>query len=59
MGKNNMCILKGIGTALAAGAIVGFVSGRIISSQKKNKKKTDKVIHAVGDLIDNVHCMFK
>ena len=59
MSKNNMCILRGIGTALAAGAIVGFVSGQIISSQKKNKKKTDKAVHAVGDILDNVHSMFK
>ena len=59
MSKNSMCILRGIGTALAAGVVVGFVSGQIMGKPKKAKRKADKAVHAVEDILDNVHDMFR
>ena len=59
MAKNTMGIVKGVGSGLAAGAVVGFVGSQMMKNEKQMKKKAGKAMHAVGDLLDNVQYMFK
>lgn len=59
MSKNTMGIIKGVGTGLAAGMAVGFVGSQMMKNQKQVKRKANKAMHAVGDLLENVQYMFK
>ena len=58
MNKNTIGLMKGIGTGLAAGMMVGYVGSQLMSNQKQVKKKASKA-HAVGNLIDDVQYIFK
>lgn len=59
MRKNTMGIVKGVGSGIAAGMVVGFVGSQMMKNDKQMKKKAGKALHMVGDLIDNVQYMFK
>ena len=59
MNKNTIGLMKGIGTGLAAGMMVGYVGSQLMSNQKQVKKKASKAAHAVGNLIDDVQYIFK
>ena len=59
MNKDTMGLMKGIGTGLAAGMMVGYVGSQLMSNQKQVKKKASKAAHAVGNLIDDVQYIFK
>ena len=59
MNKNTIGLMKGIGTGLAAGMMVGYVGSQLMSNQKQVKKKASKATHAVGNLIDDVQYIFK
>ena len=39
MNKNTIGLMKGIGTGLAAGMMVGYVGSQLMSNQKQVKKK--------------------
>ena len=59
MNKNTIGLMKGIGTGLAAGMMVGYVGSQLMSNQKQVKKKPSKAAHAVVNLIDDVQDIFK
>ena len=59
MNKNTIGLMKGIGTGLAAGMMVGYVGSQLMSNQKQVKTKASKAAHAVGNLIDDVQYIFK
>ena len=59
MTKATMGLVKGIGTGLAAGAMVGFVSSQMMKNPKQAKKKAHKAMHTMSDLLDNVQDMFR
>ena len=60
MRKDTMGIVKGIGTGLAAGMTVGYVSSKLINTNTNTlKNKTDKTIHAVGDFLGNASHFLK
>mgnify|MGYP004511264405 CR=1 FL=1 len=59
MRKNTMGIVKGVGSGIAAGMVVGFVGSQMMKNDKQMKKKAGKALHMVEDLIDNVQYMFK
>ncbi len=59
MCKNVLGVVKGIGTGLAAGIIVGALGCQMINNDKHMKKKASKAMHSMGDLIDNVQYMFR
>ncbi len=59
MNKNTIGLMKGIGTGLAAGMMVGYVGSQLMSNQNQVKKKASKAAHAVGNLIDDVQYIFK
>ena len=42
MNKNTIGLMKGIGTGLAAGMMVGYVGSQLMSNQKQVKKKASK-----------------
>lgn len=59
MNKNTIGLMKGIGTGLAAGMMVGYVGSQLMSNQKQVKKKASKAAHAVGNLIDDVQYILR
>ena len=59
MNKKTIGLMKGLGTCLAAGKIVGYDGSQLMSNQKQVKKKASKAAHAVGNLIDDVQYIFK
>ena len=59
MSKGVMGFVKGMGTGIIAGMAVGAVGSVILGKNKKFKRTAGKAVHAVGDLIDNVHFMMK
>ncbi len=59
MSKSAMKFVKGIGTGLAVGMVVGTVGSKIMRGNKNVKKRASKAMKAVGDVIDNVQYMMK
>lgn len=59
MSNNSMNIIKGIGTGLMAGMVVGYVGGQLQSNSRNFKKKTTKAMDNMGDLLDSVQRIFK
>ncbi len=49
----------GLGAGMVAGMLVGYMGSQFIKNEKQMKKKANKAINAVGDLIENAQCMFK
>ncbi len=59
MTKGVMKFVKGAGAGLAVGMVVGSVGSSIMRGNKNIKKRANKAIKAVGDVIDNVQYMMK
>ncbi len=55
MGKT----LKGVGAGLIAGMMFGVVSSIIMSDSRKNKRRANKAIHTVENILDGVQKMFE
>ncbi len=50
---------KWVGIGLAAGMATYYVGNKIACNKKCIKRKADKAIHAMGEIIDGVQYMFK
>lgn len=59
MTNKTMGIVKGIGTGLAAGAVIGIVGSYAMNNKKALKKKSKKLMGTVTDVMDNMQYMFK
>ncbi len=59
MFKSTASMVKGTICGLISGMIIGGALCCIIKDQKKMKKKAGRALHAVGDFIEQVPCMFK
>jgi len=59
MTKSIVGFVKGVGTGIAAGMVVGAVGSRMMGKNKHFKKRAGKAMGAVGDFIDNVQYMMK
>ncbi len=55
-----MGFAKGMGAGIMLG-VMGSVAGGIAycTNKKSFKKQASKAVKAVGDFMDNVHCMMK
>lgn len=59
MYKKTMNATKLIGIGIATGMAMYCVGNKLICDRKCMKKKANKAIHAMGDIIDGVQYMFK
>lgn len=57
--KNTMGVIKGIGAGMATGIVAGFVGSQMIKNDKQMKRKANKALSTVGNLIDNVQYMIR
>lgn len=57
--KNTMKVVKGVTAGVALGALAGYV-GRTMNSDKRHmKKKANKAMETMSDVMDTVSYMFK
>lgn len=59
MTNRTMGVVKGIGTGLAAGAVIGIVGSYAMNNKKSLKKKSKKLMNTMTDVVDNMQYMFK
>ena len=54
-----MSFIKGVGTGIAAGAVIATVSRSMMKNRKSLAKKTGKAMRAVGDFVESMQYMLK
>ena len=59
MFKSGAYLIKGIFIGMISGIILGASAFCMMKEQRKVKRKASRAIHAVGDFIEQVPCMFK
>lgn len=60
MAKRTMSIVRGVALGMAAGAAAGMVGKKLMGGNKKSmKKKANRALKEVGNLIDTASYMFK
>ncbi|HHW45299.1 MAG TPA: hypothetical protein GXX17_00110 [Clostridiales bacterium] len=59
MARNTMSFIKGVGTGIAAGAVIATVSRSMMKNRKSLAKKTGKAMRAVGDFVESMQYMLK
>lgn len=59
MTNRTMGVVKGIGTGLAAGAVIGFLGSYAMNNKKSLKKKTKRIAGTMTDMLDNMQYMFR
>ena len=60
MAKNNiMGVVKGVAGGMVAGAVVGIAGKTMLDKKPKVKKKANKAIKTMGELLDTAQYMFK
>ena len=59
MMKENKSNIATISTGIAAGLLVGYLSKNLPSKKAKLKKKANKAIHSMSNMLDTVNYMFK
>lgn len=56
---NMMSIAKGIAGGMIAGMAVGYAGKKMMESKPKMRKKANKAIHTVGQILDTAQYMFR
>ena len=61
MYKQSMDFVRGVGTGLVAGAAIAAVGSSMMKNNNHNnlRRRANKTLRTVGDLMDNVQYMFK
>lgn len=59
MAKQMMGFVRGMGTGIMAGVAIAAVGTRMAHNNRGFKRRANKTLHTVGDLLDNVQYMFK
>ncbi len=60
MAKSAKSIVRGVALGIAAGAAAGMVGKKLMGGNKKSiKKKTNRALKEVSNLIDTASYMFK
>lgn len=59
MYKQTMNFVRGIGTGLVAGMALATVGTQMMKNNRSFRKRANKTMHTVGDLMDNMQYMFK
>jgi hypothetical protein len=56
---NMMNVVKGVAGGMIAGMAVGFASKKMLDEKPKMKKKANKAISTMGQMLDTVSYMFR
>lgn len=59
MAKGAMNVVKGIAGGMIAGMAVGAIGKTVIDNKPKLRKKANKAMNTVGQIIDTAQYMFK
>lgn len=59
MAKGTMNVVKGIAGGMIAGMAVGAIGKTVIDNKPKLRKKANKAMNTVGQIIDTAQYMFK
>ena len=59
MAKGTMNVVKGVAGGMIAGMAVGAIGKTVIDSKPKLRKKANKAMNTVGQIIDTAQYMFK
>lgn len=59
MCKSGIELIKGVIFGLTSGVIIGATMCCMVKNPRRVKRKADKAVHAFGDLMSQVPCMFK
>ncbi len=59
MTKNSMKVVKGVTAGLAIGAIAGYVGKNYTKDKRHMKKKANRAMATMTDVMDTVSYMFK
>lgn len=59
MYSKSMDFVRGVGTGLVAGAAIAAVGTRVMKNNRSLRRRANKTLRTVGDLMDNVQYMFK
>ena len=59
MYKQTMGSIRGVGAGIVAGAIVGAIGAKKMKNDRRFKKRADKTLRSMGQVVDNVQYMFK
>jgi hypothetical protein len=54
-----MGVVKGVAGGMVAGAVVGIAGKTMLDKKPKVKKKANKAIKTMGELLDTAQYMFK
>jgi hypothetical protein len=54
-----MNFVRGIGTGLVAGMALATVGTQMMKNNRSLRRRTNKTLHTVGELMDNMQYMFK
>lgn len=59
MYKQTMNFVRGIGTGLVAGMALATVGSQMMKNNRGFRRRANKTLHTVGELMDNMQFMFK
>ncbi|MCI1966271.1 MAG: hypothetical protein LKJ17_09115 [Oscillospiraceae bacterium] len=59
MYRQTMNFVRGIGTGLVAGMALATVGTQMMKNNRSLRRRTNKTLHTVGELMDNMQYMFK
>ncbi|MBR2108376.1 MAG: hypothetical protein IJ932_00285 [Ruminococcus sp.] len=59
MAKGTMNVVKGVAGGMIAGMAVGAIGKTMIDNKPKLRKKANKAMNTVGQIIDTAQYMFK
>lgn len=59
MYKQTMGFLRGMGAGIVTGAVVGAIGSQKINKNRRLKRRANKAMRTVGQMMNNVQYMFK
>ncbi|MVB11264.1 hypothetical protein CAFE_19720 [Caprobacter fermentans] len=59
MYKQTMGFVRGIGTGLVAGMALATVGNQMMKNNRGFRKRANKTLHTVGELMDSMQYLFK
>lgn len=58
MHQQTMGFMKGLGAGILAGTALAVVGGSMMKKDRNFRRRADKTIHNIGELIDDVEGIF-
>lgn len=59
MYKQTMGFVRGIGAGIVAGVAIAAVGNRMMQNNRGLRRRANKTLHTVGELMDNMQYLFK